>query len=265
MTQSSIAKTDVEGTTLILRAFFEDALGALKEAEVERLGKFFKWRLQDLRGTALEFPEVRLQELTGTTVDLSKDVSLYFHGGFSVSGKVIGITEASTVEEAEQGPSTLMQRELTKYVESAIDHLFETSREENFEDGMESDFSRELVSLVKKYGILAMAEISYLINYGRVDNEVASEALRWLARIDDPPTYGWRLWLLEKNLSSDSPTIRDGAALGLVSMRDAHAIQYIRNAIEQETITELRYDLQGALKELEGSLDAAPTSGNKQD
>jgi hypothetical protein len=154
--------------------------------------------------------------------------------------------------------SAVMQQELTRYIENTIDCLFETSREQNFEDGMESDFSRELVSLVKKYGNLAMAEISYLISYGGVDNEVAREALRCLARIDDPLTYGWRLWLLEKSLSSNSPIVRDGAALGLVSMGDAHAIEYIKKAIERETITELRYDLQGALEELEVFLDVAP-------
>ncbi|MBA7590968.1 hypothetical protein ES708_33113 [subsurface metagenome] len=171
--------------------------------------------------------------------------------------------EASTVEEVEQGPSTIIQQELTRYVENTIDHLFETSREDNFEDGMENDFSRELVSLVKKYEILTMSEISYLISYGRVDSEVAGEALRWLGCIDDPSTYGFRLWILEKSLSSKSPTVRDSAGLGLVCMGDAHAIQYIRKAIEQETIAELRDDLRGALRELEVFLDAIPATGNK--
>ena len=109
-----------------------------------------------------------------------------------------------------------------------------------------------------------MGEIGYLITYGRVDDEVASEALRWLARIDDPATYGWRLWLLEKNLSSKSPMVRDGAGLGLECMGDRHAIQYIGKAIEREPITELRHDLQGALEELEASLDADPTKDNYQ-
>lgn len=263
MTQSTMANADIKDATS--KAFFIDAVGHLKEAEVLRLGNLIRWRLQDLRGTALEFPDISLQGFTGTTVDLSEDVSLYFHGGFSVSDKIISITEASTVEEAEQEPSALMQRELTKYAESAIDHLFESAEEQYFEDGMESDFSRELVSLIKKHGNLAMSEIAYLINYGRVDNEVASEALRWLGRIDDPSTYGFRLWILEKSLSSKSPTVRDSAGLGLACMGDAHAIQYVRKAIEQETITELRYDLQGSLEELEALLDAAPAKGNSSD
>lgn len=287
MTQRTTANTDIEGATPTLKAFFTDALGIPKEAKLGRLGNFIRWRFQDWQGTALEFPEVRLQELTGTTIDLSEAISRYFHRGPGVFGKIVSITdaynivvdmptsevssrkpqvyrqaEASTVEE--QGPSTIMQQELTRYVEKTIDCLFESAGELYFEDGMETDFSRELVSLVKKYGNLVMGEISYLITYGRVDNEVAGEALRWLARVNDPSTYGWRLWILEKSLSSKSPIVRDGAALGLVSMGDAHAIQYIRKAIERETITELRYDLQGALEELEASLDATPTKVNKQ-
>jgi hypothetical protein len=257
MTQRITARTDIEDAIPTLKALFRDAFGISKESKIGWFSNFIRWQLKDWRGTSLEFSDIHLQELAGVTIDLTEDISLYFHEGFSVSGKVISTTEASTVEEAEQGPSTLMQRELTRYVEDTIDHLFETSEEDNFEDGMESDFSRELASLVKKYGALAMAEISYLINYGRVDSEVASEALRWLARINDPSTYGWRLWLLEKSLSSDSPIVRDGAALGLVAMRDAHATEYIKKAIERESITELRLDLQGALEELEASLDAA--------
>lgn len=284
MTQRTTANTGIEGAIPPLKAFFRDALGISKEAQVGRLGNFIRWRFQDWRGTVLEFPDIYAYGTTGATVDLSEAISLYFHRGPGVLGKIVSITDAhnivvdmpaaevssrkpqvyrqtqaSTVEEdVEQGPSTVMQQELTKYVESTIDHLFESAEEQYFEDGMESDFSRELVSLIKKYGNLAMSEIAYLITYGRVDNEVASEALRWLGHIDDPLTYGWRLWILEKSLSSNSPIVRDGAGLGLASMGDAHAIQYIKKAIERETITELRYDLQGALEELEVSLDVAP-------
>ena len=288
MTQRTMANTDIEGATPTLKAFFTDALGIPKEAELGRLGNFIRWRFQDWQGTALEFPEVRLQELTGTTIDLSEAISRYFHRGPGVFGKIVSITdaynivvdmptsevssrkpqvyrqaEASTVEEVEQGPSTIMQQELTRYVEKTIDRLFESARELYFEDGMETDFSQDLVSLVKKYGNLAMGEISYLISYGRVDSEVAGEALRWLARINDPSTYGWRFWLLEKGLLSKSPVVRDSAALGLLSMCDANAIPDIRKAIERETIAELRDDLQGALRELEVSLDAIPATGNK--
>ena len=289
MTQRTTANTDIEGATPALKAFLTDALGIPKEAELGRLGNFMRWRFQDWQGTALECPEVRLQEPTCTTINLLEASSQHFHRGPGVFGKFVNITDAynivvnlptsevssrkpqvyrqaetSTVEEIEQRPSTIIQKELTRYVEKTINRLFESAEEQYFEDGMESDFSRELVSLVEKYGNLAMSEISYLITCSRVDEEVAREALRWLGRIDDASTHGWRLWVLEKSLSSKSPVVRDGAALGLVYMGDAHAMQYIKKAIEQETIAELRYDLQGALKELEASLNVIPTTDDKK-
>lgn len=289
MTQSTTAKKDVEGATSILRVFFEDALGTLKEAEVNWLGKLVKWRVWDWPGTVSEFSGIYKYSFTGTTVDLLEVARQDFYRGPGVVGKILSITDAynmvadmpatktlshkpqayrqteasSVEEELEQASSTVMQQELSRYVEKAIDHLFDTARELYFEDGMETDFSRDLISLIEKYGVLAMAEISYLITFDRVGEEVAGEALRWLARVNDPSTYGWRFWLLEKSLSSKSPVVRDSAALGLLSMCDANAIPDIRKAIERETIAELRDDLQGALRELEVSLDVIPATGNK--
>lgn len=289
MTQRVTIEADIEGNTKATKAFFIDPIGVTEEAELDHLGNLMRWRFQDWQGTAIECPEIHLQEPQCVTIGLFEAGSQHFHRALGVFGKFVNITdaynvvvavptlevssykpqvyrqaEASTVEEIEQRPSTIMQKELTTYVERIIENLFGSAREEYFEDGMESDFSRELVSLVKKYRNLAMGEISYLITGDRADEEVAGEALRWLGRIDDELTHGWRLWVLEKSLSSKSPVVRDGAALGLVYLGDAHGLQYIKKAIEQETIDELRYDLQGALKELEAYLDAIPATGDKK-
>jgi len=289
MTQRVTIEADIEGNTKATKAFLMYPLGINEEAELDYLGNLMRWRFQDWQGTAIECPEIHLQEPQCVTIGLSEAGSQHFHRALGVFGKFVNITdacnvvvavptlevssykaevyrqaEASTVEEIEQRPSTIIQKELTIYVERIIGYLFESAREEYFEDGMESDFSRELISVVKKYRNLAMGEISHLITGDRVDEEVASEALRWLGRIDDESTHGWRLWVLEKSLSSKSPVVRDGAALGLVHLGDAHALQYIKKAIEQESIDELRNDLQGALKELEASLDAIPATDDKK-
>jgi len=227
-----------------------------------------------------------VQEPAAATTGLSEAISRYFHRGSCFWRKIVSITDAynmvvdlptaevssrklqidegSTAEESKQGRSTTTQQELVRYVEKRIDHLFDRARELYFEDGMETDFSRDLTFLVRKYGVVAMAEVSYLITFDRVDDEVAGEALRWLARIDDSSTYGWRFWLLEKGLLSKSPVVRDSAALGLLSMCDPTAISRLRKAIDRETIAELRDDLQAALRELEVSLNAAATTSNKQ-
>jgi len=290
MTESATAYTDVEGTTPMLKVFLTDEFGKTKEIEAGLLGNFITWRAKDLLGTLSKSPTTSLYTPTGISVDMPEVTGQDSYSGSYVVGTILSISdahnmvadmpttkvstgepqvyrqpEASTIAgDYEQSSSTILERELTRHIDDTIDRLFESARELYFEDGMETDFSRGLVSLVEKYGKLAMGEISYLITCGRVAEEVASEALRWLARIDDVSTYGWRLWVLEKSLSSKSPVVRDGAALGLVSMGDVHAIQYIRKAIDQETIAELLYDLQEALKELEISLDATSTKDYSQ-
>jgi hypothetical protein len=136
-------------------------------------------------------------------------------------------------------------------VEKTIEILFEAAREEVFEDGMESEFSRKLVSLVEAYGNAMLEIIAYLIVYEKVNGEVAAESLRWLGRIDHAPTYPYRLWLLERSLRCSSARVRDGATLGLASLNDPQAITPLKQAIEREQIGELREDMQQVLDQLE--------------
>ncbi len=129
--------------------------------------------------------------------------------------------------------------------------LFEAAKDQHFEDGMESEFSNKLVCLIEKHSHVALAAMAHLIISEMVNDEVASEALRWLGRMDHPPTYHARLQLLERSLFSPSARVRDGAALGLASMDDPHAITYLKQAIQKETLTELSRDLQQVLMQLE--------------
>lgn len=171
--------------------------------------------------------------------------------------------------EASTTPTGRAQEELkriAKYkIERHIGGIFRTGEDEHFEDGMYSNFSRELLKAVEEYGIAAMSEIAYLIIYDRVGHGVASEALRWLGRISDVKTYGWRLWLLEKSLYSRSYLVRDGAVLGLASMGDTAAVPYLREAANRETIDGLREDMQQALEELEALLDATSAQSDQEE
>ena len=147
------------------------------------------------------------------------------------------------------GNSTVLQ-ECPAEVEQKIEALFVRAREEVFEDGMESEFSKGFVSMVRKYGDVAIEVIARLIVYGKVNQEVASEALRWLGDIDHASTYDKRLWLLERSLRCSSARIRDGAALGLAYLDDPHAIRYLKQAIQQEPCEELREDMKQVLAQL---------------
>jgi len=138
--------------------------------------------------------------------------------------------------------------------------LFREAGSITFEDGMESNFSRELVRLVRRYGKTAMEVITTLIVNDNVNAEVAAETLRWLGRVDHPPSHHDRLWLLEKSLFSTSALVRDGAVLGLASLDDPHAIPYLRQAIEREKYASLREDLEQVRDQLESTRSAVSPS-----
>jgi hypothetical protein len=131
--------------------------------------------------------------------------------------------------------------------------LFEAGKDEIFEDGMESDFSKGLVQLIREHGNNAVSDLAYYIAYEKVDPEVAAEALRWLGLIDHPETYNFRLWLLERSLQSSRPSIRDAAALGLSFLDDPHAIPYLRRVIETELVDMLREAIRQVLNQLEST------------
>lgn len=145
------------------------------------------------------------------------------------------------------------QQERPKEIDQEIGMLFRAAKEQDFEDGMESELSKGLVSLIKKYGNAAMEVTADLLIYERVDAEVASEALRWLGRMDHPPSYDFRRWLLERSLRCSSAVVRDGAALGLASSDDPHAIPYLKQAILRENYVELREDIEQVLVQLENT------------
>src|SRR4051812_36288138 len=153
----------------------------------------------------------------------------------------VGESRSSAATASLEGPIDLDEQ---------IASLFRAAQDETFEDGMESRFSQDLCLLVRSVGQVAVEAIGELIEAPHRSYEGASEAMRWLGRLEDPPTQSIRLWLLEKALEHPSAKVRDGAALGLCSMGHAHAIPYLQQAIESEAISELRDDMQQILDEL---------------
>lgn len=154
--------------------------------------------------------------------------------------------------------------ERPKEVDAEIHSLLQRASGQTFEAGMESEFSRGLVHIVRKYGDDAIGALADRIGSEAVSPAVAAEALQWLAVIDDDVAYLQRLLLLERSLNSSSPWVRDGAGLGLAHLDDPHAIPYVAYAVERETIPELRDDLELVLTQLENALGAAALADSRQ-
>jgi len=129
-----------------------------------------------------------------------------------------------------------------------LQRLCWAGREEVFEDGMESNFSRELVACIEEHGEAAIHAICELTD--TVNPSVLSEALRWIGHMAHNDTYQARFNLLTFCLTHSYARVRDGAGLGLASMDDPQAIPYLERAIAAERIPELKHDMEMVLAQL---------------
>jgi hypothetical protein len=215
-------------------------------------------------------PEVRPFELTSWSKVLHKTQVGHFPSQTQtpediIGGSAIFLRTPSWVGKYHEIPqSSTLQQDYPDAIDQEIELLFDRAKEEVFEDGMESDFSRGLISYVRKFGDTAIAALVRLIVTEQANAEVASEAMRWLGHIDHPITYRSRLHLLERSLHNSSARVRDGAALGLASLDDPHAIPYLKQAIEREQYQELRYDLEQVVIQLESTYSVFSVENNSE-
>ena len=150
-------------------------------------------------------------------------------------------------------PGLVENPSLEKIPESLAEELqriFFEARDEVFEDGMDSVFSRRLVDFMQHHGGLAIDILSDLLLLERVNAEVAGEALRHVGYLEHGATRIPRRRLLERCLFDSSAYVRDGAILGLAAMDDPKSIPCVEQAVTRESIAELQEDMQAVLDQL---------------
>ena len=144
-----------------------------------------------------------------------------------------------------------------------ITQLFRDARNQEFESGMDSDFSTELENLIKEFGNSALIIIADIIIEQKTSPEIAKETLRSLGFIYHSPTHPFRLWLLEKSLNNPSNRVRDGAILGLSHLDDPDAIEFLRVALPKEEHSRLRKDMEQLMVQLENTSNAVSSSKDR--
>ena len=198
-----------------------------------------------------------MNRLDDGKVDTS--LSSPYHRGYSprifstASNRSNPLYLVSSVTESKEAPQAITSTESrkNKYVYPQIESIFWEAKGECFEDGMESKFSRKLISFIRRYKKDAIEAITCLIVYEKVNPEVAGEALRWIGRMEHPESYEFRRWLLERSITLSSISVKEGAILGIASMDDKHAITYLQKTIETESCNELKADMKQVLEQLE--------------
>lgn len=146
--------------------------------------------------------------------------------------------------------NTTAEEEKPEALTENLYRIFFEAREEVFEDGMDSVFSRRLVNFMERYSRLGIDILCDLLILERVNAEVSGEALRHVGYLEHTPTRIPRRRLLEHCLFGSSARIRDGAILGIAAIDDPNAIPSVIRAIERETIPELKRDMTAVLEQL---------------
>jgi hypothetical protein len=131
-----------------------------------------------------------------------------------------------------------------------LTQAFREAEYQEFEDGMDSEFSTELNSLVQGHGELAVRAIDDIIRSGNFGAGVIAEALKQIGAIFHEPTREARLALLLRQLKDDDPRVRDGASLGIADIDDPNAINDVREALTRERYPLLSTNLQLVLDQL---------------
>lgn len=123
-----------------------------------------------------------------------------------------------------------------------IQIIFEVGKNEQFEDGMKSDFSRAFEYLIKNYQEDAIEILSDFLTSNRIDSDLLCETIRTLGNFKDDKTELSRFQILIFHLSHASPYIRDCASLALYDLESPNAIPYINKAIDREPYESLKRD-----------------------
>ena len=134
-----------------------------------------------------------------------------------------------------------------------IRQAFRSAEEEEFEDGIESAFSKTLTALIMTHGNFA-ADIMIDLILSRASPHVAAEAIGCLGRIEHAETHQRRMELLHKSLRSTSIIVRDAAMLGVGDIADPESISALEQAMKAETCVELKRDMEETVIALKESL-----------
>jgi hypothetical protein len=155
--------------------------------------------------------------------------------------------------------STDRTQGVSSFIESKLTDAIALARGEWFEDGIESQLSRALSTLLHTYGSLVVAPLETFFGAPTSDIAIAVEAAQWLGEVDHKPSQKYRRTLLEKLLRASSTRLRHGAAAGLAAMNDPSSLAALHDVFGREENTRLRRYLELVIEQLERAR-ACPSS-----
>lgn len=152
---------------------------------------------------------------------------------------------ASTVA-TEQTTASIYARALVR----TLSVLIESSQDERFEDGIDSNLSAGIRVLFQNYAGDFARVLDEQLKMHSVGPRILTEILHTLGSIEDSETKDWRFSTLVGYLRSPSVLARDAAAVALSYLDDVRAEPFLLAAIERESNVELREDLRSVVEQL---------------
>ncbi len=174
-----------------------------------------------------------------------------------IGNTIIEFVDAVALERVERNAGFVSINEsspdfpIPRQVEEQLDRLCLAAHDQQFEAGVESRFSEDLQRLCAYHPIAVLRSLRRRLIHGGTSPEVLSEILQWASRQEAGAIRPIVVELLSMGLHHTSSLVRDAAATALACLDERTAVSHLRQALERETVPELREDLEDLVRSLE--------------
>ena len=156
----------------------------------------------------------------------------------------------TATEFASINKSVFVASEPNPVMTKQLDQLIAVAHDEFFEVGVESRFSRGLQQLFRLDSPVVLQYLRTMLKENYTSSEVLAEILRWASHQEASSIRALVIDLLSSGLCHMSSLVRDEAALGLAYLDQTAALARLPEALERETVPELREDLTKLIRSL---------------
>lgn len=136
-------------------------------------------------------------------------------------------------------------------IHGQLEQLFTDARDELFEVGIESQFSKGLQKLCSYDPTTVLQYLRMRLINNDANSEVFAEVLRWASHQKAKAIRDYVIDLLSVGLLNSSSIVRDSAALSLAYLEKTGAVAQLQQAFEREKVMELQKDLEDLIRSLE--------------
>lgn len=136
-------------------------------------------------------------------------------------------------------------------IEMAVIDFLDPYRGQQFDADVAYDFMTDLDAFIHAKGPSAIRIITDLATRRLLDEDLMSEALRALGRIENQATNEQRYQVLMSFITHDSPIVRDAAVSGLSFLDDTRALPHLRMLLQTEIVPVLNNNIRVAIESLE--------------